>query len=442
MGEWRSLRLQDAAEIFDGPHATPAKTDSGPVFLGISNLHSGRLDLSETEHLSEADWARWTRRVTPTHGDVVFSYETRLGEAAMIPEGFRGCLGRRMGLLRARAGVVDPAFLLYMYLSPGFQDTIRERTVHGSTVDRIPLIEMGLWPISLPPLDEQRAIAQSLMALDKRIDLNRRMNETLEAMARALFKSWFVDFDPVRAKAEGRAPVGMDAATAALFPSRLVQAAEGEAPEGWQIRELGSLVTVTRGRSYTSAELRPSPVALVTLKSFLRGGGYRPDGLKPFIGEFKSEQVVKPGEVVVAFTDVTQAAEVIGKPALVRPASTAETLVASQDTAIVRPHDAELVPFLYYVLMAPRYQEHAYAHTNGSTVLHLHRDGIERFRVAVPPPELVRRFHALASPLLGRQVAADTEGEALVAVRDALLPRLLSGELRIGDAKEPAEEAA
>src|SRR5207244_3380484 len=134
-GEWQEIAIGELAEIFDGPHATPPKTDSGPIFLGISNLAHGRLDLSSTDHLSDDDHARWTRRVTPKAGDVVFSYETRLGEAALIPPGLRCCLGRRMGLLRARPGKVDSRFLLYAYLGPRFQKTLRSRTVHGSTVD-------------------------------------------------------------------------------------------------------------------------------------------------------------------------------------------------------------------------------------------------------------------------------------------------------------------
>ncbi|EQD42050.1 type I restriction-modification system S subunit, partial [mine drainage metagenome] len=111
-GEWRELQLDELVEVYDGPHATPKKTDSGPIFLGISNLAHGRIDLSDTEHLSEDDFQRWTRRITPQPGDIVFSYETRLGEAAIIPNGLRCCLGRRMGLLRARPGCVDSRFLL------------------------------------------------------------------------------------------------------------------------------------------------------------------------------------------------------------------------------------------------------------------------------------------------------------------------------------------
>src|SRR5690606_27443076 len=107
MSEWVYRPLGELAEIFDGPHATPPKTSSGPIFLGISNLAGGRIDLSQVEHISEEDFVKWTARVEPRGGDVVFSYETRVGEAARIPPGLRCCLGRRLGLLRARKDRVD-----------------------------------------------------------------------------------------------------------------------------------------------------------------------------------------------------------------------------------------------------------------------------------------------------------------------------------------------
>jgi type I restriction enzyme S subunit len=196
----------EVCQVFDGPHATPTRLDAGPVFLGITSLNKGRIDLSASDHVSEEDFAKWTRRVTPKPGDVVFSYETKLGEAAIIPEGLRCCLGRRMGLMRPNPAKLDSRFLLYYYLSRDFQEVIRERTIHGSTVERLALIEFPQFPLRIPPLAEQKAIAAVLGALDDKIELNRRMNATLEAMARALFQSWFVDFDPVRAKLDGRQP--------------------------------------------------------------------------------------------------------------------------------------------------------------------------------------------------------------------------------------------
>ena len=101
------------AEIYDGPHATPEKTEFGPYFLSISSLEKGRFSLSKSAFLNEADFKKWTKRVTPQKGDLLFSYETRLGEAALMPDGIRACLGRRMGLLRLKSNKVIPEYLLW-----------------------------------------------------------------------------------------------------------------------------------------------------------------------------------------------------------------------------------------------------------------------------------------------------------------------------------------
>jgi type I restriction enzyme S subunit len=176
--------IGDLATIFDGPHATPEKTGSGPWFLSISSLQGGRLVLRESAHLGEQDFARWTRRVTPVAGDVLFSYETRLGEAALMPDGVRACLGRRMALLRPRVDVVGPRTLLQAYLGDSFQETIRQRAVHGATVDRIPLTELAAWPIAVP---ERADRLESLLgATDEMAAQRERENETLAALRETL----------------------------------------------------------------------------------------------------------------------------------------------------------------------------------------------------------------------------------------------------------------
>ena len=431
---WQVASLSSLCEqIYDGPHATPKKTLSGPVFLGIWNLSNGRLDLSETEHLSEDDFVKWTRRVTPEHGDIVFSYETRLGDAAMIPEGLHCCLGRRMGLLRIDRKKAVPRFVLYAYLAPAFQQTIRSRTVQGSTVDRILLTELGNFPVRVPPLGQQETIADILGALDDKIELNRRMNETLEAIARAIFKSWFVDFDPVRAKMEGRKPHGMDERTAALFSDTFEYSPLGKIPKGWTARRVNDVADIIKGRSYASSELSDSDASLVTLKSFRRGGGYRADGLKPFIGQYKPEQVVLPGELVVAFTDVTQSADVIGKPAIVRRDARFRTLIASLDVGIVRPKSDDVsIAFLYCLFRTDDFQAHTYGHATGTTVLHLSKEAIPSFPFVSPTTAIGQAFASIAEPQFAKIDQNEQEANVLAGLRNALLPKLLSGAVRVG----------
>ena len=261
------------------------------------------------------------------------------------------------------------------------------------------------------------------------------MNETLEAMARALFKSWFVDFDPVRAKMAGR-DTDLPKYLADLFPGRLVDSELGEIPEGWKVRPLGDLVETVKGRSYKSKELIESETALVTLKSFDRGGGYRPGGLKSFSGTYKSDQVVDPGEIVIACTDVTQAADVIGRPAIVQTAATYRTLVASLDTLIVRPsHQGMTRAFIYFLAGHNEFVAHTYAHTTGTTVLHLGKEAVPSFRFPQPPTLLIHAFDDVARPALERIQTSHQESTLLATIRNTLLPKLISGEVRVKDAE-------
>ncbi|MDD2219808.1 MAG: hypothetical protein PHS63_06985 [Desulfoplanes sp.] len=136
---WEEKQIGDLGDVFDGPHATPETVDSGPIFLGISTLHDEKIVLGETRHVTDIDYEKWTRRVKPRAGDIVFSYETRLGQPALIPEGLECFLGRRMGLVRLDRKKVDPRFFVCMYVSPPFRKYLADRSIRGATVDRIPL---------------------------------------------------------------------------------------------------------------------------------------------------------------------------------------------------------------------------------------------------------------------------------------------------------------
>lgn len=179
---WTEAPLEQACAIYDGPHATPKLVDAGPIFLGISNLDKGSLVLSNVAHVSDEDFIKWTRRVTPSAKDVVFSYETRLGQAALIPDDLKCCLGRRMGLLRPILRMTEGVILLRAYLAPEFQEVIRQRTVHGSTVDRIPLKEMGQFPIRLPLGEAMHRLAAELVPLRAKIEHNQRASRTLTSL--------------------------------------------------------------------------------------------------------------------------------------------------------------------------------------------------------------------------------------------------------------------
>jgi len=163
--DWEEKQICEIGAVYDGPHATPSTTSEGPIFLGIGSLVDGVVDLSETRHISESDFNKWTRRVKPKANDIVFSYETRLGQAAIIPEGIECCLGRRMGLVRCDEKKIIPKYFLCLYLSRPFQEYLNSRIVKGATVDRISIKDFPYFSMSIPPLPEQRRIVAELDAL-------------------------------------------------------------------------------------------------------------------------------------------------------------------------------------------------------------------------------------------------------------------------------------
>ena len=363
--------------------------------------------------------------------DIVLTQRGTLGQVSIVPSALPCCLLSQSQMkVTVDREIADPLFFYYVLSSGEQQDYVRQNAIQTG----VPHTNLGILrstPVPVPPLKEQRAIAHILGTLDDKIELNRRMNATLEAIARALFKSWFVDFDPVRAKMEGR-DTGLPKDIADLFPDRLVDSELGEMPQGWDVSSLDSVVRVTKGRSYRRNELATSDTALVTLKSFTRGGGYRAEGLKAFRGVYKDEQVVQPGDVIVACTDVTQAAEVIGRSAIVGATSSYGTLVASLDVLIARPRSAAPSrTFIYYLTGTEDFVAHTLARTTGTTVLHLSRDAVPSFRFVLPPRGLMERFEHVAGLMRARIQSNASDVKSLSDLRDGLLPKLVSGEVRI-----------
>ncbi len=398
--------------IYDGPHATPKKSNSGSIFLGISNLSHGNLDLSDTEHISEQDFIKWTRRIEPQPNDIVFSYETRLGEAAIIPEGLKCCLGRRMALMRPDMAKVDPRFLLYAYLGPEFQETIRERTVHGSTVDRIPLIEFPDYPLKIPSLAEQRAIARILGSLDDKIELNRRMNETLEALARAIFKSWFVDFDPVRAKAEGREPASMDAETAAHFPDSFKETEMGRVPRGWQVGSIRDIAAVSSGKRQEKRENDPNEKAIIPLY----GGG----GPMAYVDmSLFKEPIILTGRVGT-----------LGKVFRIT-----FPCWPSDNTLILLSKRKELFEYLYFQVKSIDFD----SLNRGSTQPLVTQKDLLRQEIIIPRDPIIEKFHNMCKLLFNLIDSNTLESKTLVNMRDILLPKLLSGKVRMMCAENTLE---
>lgn len=330
-------------------------------------------------------------------------------------------------VLRANAAN-DTRFLMY-----SLRATDISGYLSGSTMPKLTKGSLERVPVPAPTLAEQRAIAHILGTLDDKIELNRRMNETLEAMARALFKSWFVDFDPVRAKAAGKQPAGMDAATAALFPSEFVDSEIGMLPKGWRAARLGETYTWSRD----GIDPADSPTALFehfSLPAFDAGRSPTID-LGATIKSLKF--LVAPDSVLVSKLNPAISRVWLPFPSGRGTAiSSTEFLVAVANTNVPRS-------WLCGVFLSEPIREAMISQASGTSNSHqrVRPDDIDAIPVALGDSKLLSRYDAIAKPLHDKSNGLRCESGRLAQIRDALLPRLLSGELRIPDVDRVVESA-
>jgi type I restriction enzyme S subunit len=321
---------------------------------------------------------------------------------------------------------IDSGYLSYFFGLPAFKEHIRAIAV-GATMPSLNTSLLSDVIIPHPPLPEQRAIAHILGTLDDKIELNRRMNETLEAMARALFKSWFVDFDPVRAKAEGRDP-GLPKPLADLFPARLVDSELGEIPQGWEVKKLSDLCSTQYGYTASAVSEPVGPKFLrVTDINKLNWIQWANVPHCRIDAEAMADYALQLGDIVV----VRMADP--GKSAIIE-----ETIDAVFASYLVRLTTKSLAHsyFVYGFLKSDLYQVYAKGAKSGSVQANMNARVIVGPDLVVPSPVVIERFLEAVLPLRKRLAASVREAHTLAALRGALLPKLISGELRVKDAEK------
>jgi type I restriction enzyme S subunit len=275
-----------------------------------------------------------------------------------------------------------------------------------------------------------KALVAVLDAVELQSELNRQISDTLEQTARAIFQSWFVDFDPVNAKAKGIRPDGLDAEAAKLFPDKFENSSLGLVPKGWKIVSLGDHVEVAKGLSYKGEGLAESGMTLHNLNSVYEGGGYKYEGVKHYVGEYRPSHIIRAGDVIVTNTEQGHDHLLIGYSALI-PKRYGDLGLFSHHTYRLRPlpHSPLTPQFIHYLLLTSRFRSEVTAYTNGTTVNMLPAEGLKRPRLVLPPAELIRRFTEFVTPLIDKAEANYEESRSLTVTRDALLPKLLSGEV-------------
>ena len=393
-------------------------------------------DIASIEYgksLRDYDGATTGYRVFGTNGPIGWT-DTPLCKHPGVVIGRKGAY-RGVHYSSAPFFVIDTAF----YLEPKQPMDLRwayyELLTHdinsmdsGSAIPSTSREDFYALPVLVPPIEEQRAVASILGALDDKIELNRRMNETLEAAVRALFRSWFVDFDPVRAKAGGEQPWGMDADTAALFPDAFEDSDIGEIPQEWRVGSIGDIAENRREGANPDDLDRDTPY--IGLEHMPRGS----------IALDEWETVEKVGSTKLTFEmgDI-----LFGKlrPYFKKVGVALVDGVCSSDIVVVRPKTPNWFSLLLMQLSTQEFIDYTDSMSSGTKMPRVNWQDIGRYSLALPNEDVARAFDALARPCVERIRSNVMESRTLAGLRDTLLPKLLSGEVRVGDVGKIAEAA-
>ena len=397
--------VNKTAPVIDGP--TPYR------MIRTTNIRNGRIDLNECRFVDEATYAKWTRRAKLRLGDVLLTREAPIGEVGFVLEPKGLFLGQRVMQYRANAQVLSHRFLLYSFLSPALQHQFGSHEGSGSVVSHIRVGDCFKFKLKLPPLAVQNEIATLLGALDDRIAILRETNPTLEAIAHALFNSWFVDFDPVRAKQQGLALVGIDETTAGMFPDSFEESTVGLVPRGWNVRALDEIATYLNGLALQ--KFPPSDdswLPVIKIAQLRKGDTVGADRAGRNI---KPEYIIQNGDVLFSWS------------------GSLEVEVWCGGEGALNQHlfkvTSKEFPKWFYLHWTRYHLSHfrQIAASKATTMGHIQRAHLSEAKVLAPPAALLGAMDAYFAPLLARSIQNELQAQTLATLRDTLVPRLISG---------------
>ena len=436
-GEWPIMSLREAGvSLIDCEHRTPPAAERGYPYVAIPQVKDGRINLNGVRRITRERFDEWTRKADPKSFDIVLSRRCNPGETGFVSEGLKFALGQNLVLLRSDGTKVFKPFLRWLVRGPRWWDQVGVYINVGAVFDSLKCGDIPGFRLPIPPLPEQRSIAHVLGTLDDKIELNRQMNQTLEDMARALFKSWFVDFDPVHAKAtlkhHATPPQGgsdwsveraraylnrMDPNIAALFPHRFVDSERGPIPEGWEVKALGDIAAQRRfvvnpeqidsGTPYIALEHMPK--RCVALPEWDTAGGLASS-------KFRFEQRdILFGKLRPYFHKVGVAP--LGG-------------VCSTDIVVISPVSDEWFGLVLGHASSSEFVCYTDATSTGTKMPRTNWTDMSRYQIPLPNQKLAEVFTKSIQSAIDRIVSSIHESRSLTAVRDTLLPKLISGELR------------
>jgi type I restriction enzyme S subunit len=427
-----SLKLEDLVElIIDHRGKTPKKlggdfTESGIPVISAIHIKRGKIIWEERERfVTQEMYEKWMKEPL-RKDDVLLTSEAPLGEVALVPNNNPLVLSQRLFAIRTKADLLHPKYLLYFLQSQLGQDELQGRA-SGSTVIGIRQAELMNIAVPCPELHEQRAIGEFLSALDSKITCNEEISETLINLAQTIFKSWFIEFDPVKAKIAGEKPTGMEGVTAALFPDSMEESEIGFIPSGWNVEPAADLFEVGIGRTPP----RKEP------KWFCKGTEGIPWVSIRDMGTFKTYSHATNEGLTQAAVDKFKVPVVPENTVLMSFKLTVGKLCIS-DTDLVTneaiahfriSQNSPLDTFYTYLWLSNL--DMGSLDSTSSIGIATNSGVIKQIKFLVPPQELLDSFHDKVSSIFSQLKLLRRQTTNLVLLRDSLLPRLMSGELKI-----------
>ena len=448
--DWPRCLLEDVAasqqgSIAIGPFGSRLKTDlyteHGVALIRGTNLAGSKFFAGEFVYVS-AETARGLGNANVKPWDLVFPHRGNIGAVGLVPEGSqRYALSTSLMKVTIDRKRADPLFLYYFFRSPqGQAELLKNASQVGTPGIATPLTSLRACVVPVPPIEEQVPAAQLLSLLDDRIDLLRQTNATLESIAQTLFKSWFIDFDPVRAKAEGREPLGLDAATAALFPAEF----EESTPAGWRMGTLETLCSQGGGLIQTGpfgSQLHASdyedqglPVVMPQDLDGRRISTDRVARVSVAHVERLARHKLQPGDVVFSRRGD------VGRHAAVTEVEAG--WLCGTGCLLVRPGPRWPSPaYVSQALATPEATDWLKRHAVGATMPNLNTGILGALPMLLPSDAVLTAFESVCGALEARITKNRAQALALSELRDTLLPRLISGKLRLPEAQERLADA-
>ena len=402
------IALKDICKIYDGPHATPTKTIDGPIYLGIDAItEDGKLDSSQFAHLSEADYLKWTKRVTPQYGDIVFSYEATLGRYALIPEGFYGCLGRRLAVIRNTSLDIDTTWLYYYFRSPEWTNFIQSKIVKGSTVNRLSIEDFPSYTIPKVPIESQKRIARILSCIDKKIHDNDAVNDNLQQMAKTIYDYWFTQFDfPDRDGKPYRSSGGP-----LVWDDNLKK----EIPRGWVSGQLSDIANITMGQSPDGSTYNEEQNGTVFFQGCTDFGNRFP---VPRVYTTAPTRFAKAGDILMSVRAPVGTLNVA-----------LEDCCIGRGLAALNSKFGSQLHLMYTLVMFKRHFD--IMDSNGTTFGSITKDELYEMKVVIPPAEQMEAFERTVQPIEQKIKRCELENRELTKLRNWLLPMLMNGQATV-----------